>query len=583
MRTTSWVVAVLIFALVVAGALIYDRKPLRPDRVIKFKVMPPENTSFTDFDSIVVSPNVLFAFTATDASATRHLWIRELNGVASRRIEGTKGASFPFWSPGSSDIGFFADGKLWRIQTQSGAPRLICDAPSGRGGSWSRYDRIVFAPAINSPLREVSAAGGESAPLTHLDPSHRQLSHRWPSFLPDGKHFVYMVRAEHEASSGTYIAAADSAQGVRLLADPSNATYRHSPEALLFGRGGDLWSQAFDSANLKLVGQPSRVAEGVAATWHIEPLHANFSVSGNGVLAFLSGRATDTLTWFDRRGARLNSVTDPGSHLAPALSSSGELVVDRISSPAGRFDLWRTDLARGTSSPLTLDKLDDVAPVWSPDGSRIAFASNRLGAFNLYEKLSGGAGDERLLLKSARWKFPTDWSSDGQFLLYYEIDPERNRDVFALPLFGEKKPLALLHTDFNESNAVFSPDRKWFAYSSDESGTEEIYVQSFPPPAGSHRWMVSRGGGSHPKWPHDSKDLYYLAPDHQIMAVSLSTRHSFTSGLPRALFQTSMPHDFRIGFAVAKGGNRFLIPTMTSQQNSRAATVVVNWSRASTK
>ncbi len=580
-RLTPWIAASMFLTAAIVISVVHFRQRPKEDQQVKFTLLPPEGTKFAEFDTVAASPDGrLLAFTATNQSGENQLWVRPMDAVTSRRLDGTDGASFPFWSADTRSIGFFASGKLKKIDAYGGPPSPICDAPSGRGGSWNREGEIVFAPSPRSPLFRVSSAGGEPKPVTSLDRPRGETSHRWPRFLPDGRHFVYAVQSSKRENFQIYTGMADSGRVTLLLSGQSNAEYTSilGHGYLLFARGRTLMSQPFDANRLALGGEASPIAENITSPQYIEPMYAKFSVSDNGVLVYESVRSTDQLTWFDQNGKQLATIGEAGTHLIPSLSPDDkELTFDQIDSRTGTFDIWRFDNARGPMSHMTFDKHNEVDPVWSPDGSWIAFSSDRQGAFDLYEKSSQPGGNEKLLLKSGQWKFVTDWSPDGRSLLYYEINEDRNRDVWALSMGNAGKPVPLVHTEANEADAVFSPDGKWFAYSSDQSGKQEVYVQAFPPAAGGGTWLMSSGGGSHPKWPRDARQLFYLAPDHTIMAADVSLAGGFHAGVPRPLFHAEMVADFRSGFAVAANGRRFLIPVALSRTSSPTITVAVNW------
>lgn len=575
-----WIVSALLFISTATVSLVHLRERTRDDQLVKFSLSAPENNRFAEFDSLALSPDGrLIALTATSTSGETQLWVRPLNALTATRLEGTAGASFPFWSADSRTIAFFANRKLKRIDAVGGSPKTICDAPTGRGGSWSEHGIIVYAPTVSSPLFEVASDGGEPKPLMNLDASRGELSHRWPQFLPGGTHFLFMVNSAQQELSGIYIGALESRRATLLRKDGTNAAYvpaTHDIGHLLFVHGGTLNRQPFDANSLKLSGDPVALVEGVDASQHIEPLRASFSTSATGVLTYQAARGTDRLTWLDRNGIRLTTFGDPGTHLHPSLSpDETEVAVDQMDPRHGTFDIWRINRVQGRSSPLTFDSQNDTAPVWSPDGTRIAFSSKR--SLDLYEKASSGAGAEKLLYKSGQWKFATDWSPDGHFLLYYEFNAKlRNRDLWILPMVGNVGPTPLLATEFNELDGVFSPDGKAFAYSSDESGKPEVYVQPFPPAAGAGKWMISANGGSRPKWPR-GKELFYLAPDGTMMAVDITMGEGFRAGVPRPLFKSGIIHDFRVQFAVTANGRSFLIPVATSPMGSPDATVIVNW------
>lgn len=444
-RTLYWLAPAALLIAIAVFVVVHLRDRRKQDQLVKFALVPPGATRFGIFDTAAVSPDGhRIAFTATDDSGETQLWERPLDAVESHRLDGTEGAEFPFWSPDSRAIAFFANGKLKRIEADRGAPSTICDAPNGRGGSWNRAGTILFSPSPDSVLFQVPSAGGQARPVTDLDKSRGEFSHRWPSFLPDGRHFVYSIHNGQPEKSGVYAGVLDSKQRTLLVPGESNASYAGGQATgyLVFARGSTLFSQPLDPEGLTLSGEPQPIAEYVTHAHHIEPLYGKFSLSGNGVLLYESARATDELTWFDRTGKRLGTLGEAGVHLTPSLSpNEAEVAIEQIGPHKGTFSLFRT--AHGTVSRLTNDPHDEVAPVWSPDGNRIAFASGRGDSFDLYQKSSFGVGAEEVLLKSAQWKFPTDWSPDGRFLIYYEINPGRNRDLWVLPMAQGAKAVPL--------------------------------------------------------------------------------------------------------------------------------------------
>jgi Tol biopolymer transport system component len=432
---------------------------------------------------------------------------------------------------------------------------------------------IVFSASAFSPLSTVAAAGGETKALTSLDVSRQESNHRWPFFLPDGRHFLYSVQGSRPENSGIFLQGLDSKDRTRLLGDISNATYVDG--YLLFARSGTLMAQHFDAGKLQLGGEPLPIAEGVGVSAAFN--HAEYSVSESGLLVYGSTGIgfQSQLTWFDRAGRRLTTLGEQSNgQLRLRLSpDETQLALDRIDNPTGTWDVWIIDLARGIPSRFTFDPGYDWYPVWSPDGARIAFTSNRTGNYDLYVKASSGAGREELLLKTEHAKFPTDWSPDGRFLLYDQVDPKTTSDIWVLE-FPDKKPALFFHTEFNERDASFSPDGKWIAYTSDESVKEEIYVQPFPASGGKRQ--ISKGGGSRARWRRDGKELFYLAPDGKIMAVAVTTGATLQVGVPQPLFETHMSSLFA-RFAVTANGQRFLISVPVSEAVATPVTVVINW------
>src|SRR5581483_11933438 len=415
-----------------------------------------------------------------------------------------------------------------------------------------------------------------------------EVSHRWPYFLPDGRHFLYVIRTLKPADSGVYLGSITGEPGPLLLRTLSNAIYANDKPGsgyLLFVHDGTLVARPFDTRRLRITGAEFPIAESINVAFIMEPLRAEFSASDTGVLAYRTKRGADQLAWFDRKGARLETVSEPGIHLDVTLSPNDhEISFSRLEPHSGRYDIWRLDRASGVTSRVTYGPKDQVGPVWSPDSTRLSFASANLGfsfrnpdrSGEIYETASLG-GDPRLLLKSDNLKVP--WSSNGSFLLYHEIHSGKKIDTWALPIQNGGKPIDLLQGRPNQLFAVFSPDGKWVAYTSDESGKQEVYVRRFVPgDALSAKWMVSNGGGSHPEWPGDGQQIYYLAPDKRIMVVPVSTTEGrFRSGVSRTLFQSDIIDDFRARFAVTSDGQRFLIPIKANGAGSTFATIIVNW------
>jgi Tol biopolymer transport system component len=425
-------------------------------------------------------------------------------------------------------------------------------------------------------LSVVSAAGGEAKALTHLDASRLEYNHRWPSFLPDGRHFLYVVQSSRPENSGIFLQSLDSTNRIRLLADVSNPAYAGG--YLLFARGGTLMGQRFDVGKLRLTGEPFPITGRVGVSGLYA--HAEYSVSTNGLLVYNpSGVGSGVRwTWFDRRGQRLAEIGERGTQIRGQLSpDEKQVVIDRLDPQLGTYDLWLIDLARGTSSRFTFDPGTEFYPVWSPDGTRIAFASNRAGAFDIYAKASSGAGKEELLAKSDLTKYPTDWSRDGRFLLYTQNSPKTLNDIWVLSL-ADQKAAPFLQTEKSELDGVFSADGKWVAYtSSDESGKGEVYVKAFPASEG--QWQISKGGGSRPRWNRNGKELFYLATDGKIMAVEVKTGASVQAGIPQPLFETHVT-SVTAKFAVTDDGRRFLVPSPAAEVSSAPMTVVVNWTKS---
>jgi serine/threonine protein kinase/Tol biopolymer transport system component len=571
----AWVLAgglLLLAGVILPVAIVHLREPVRDDRPIQFEVLIPGQVGGAP---PAISPDGRrLAFVASAGGRTQ-LWLRRLDSTSAQPLAGTEGADYPFWSPDSRLIAFFSSGKLRKIDASGGPPETICDAPIGRGGAWSRDGVIVFAQSATGPLYRVAASGGTSTLATMLDTSGGEIYHRSPSFLPDGRHFVFMVQGS-ENSSGIHIGSLEEG-GHRLLVKTisSSGTYA-VPGYLLFMRDRTLVAQRFDTERLTLTGEIVPIAQPVGV---YNASAATFSVSDTGVLAYsagLGGIGSDRqLAWFDRNGKLLERIGSPMPIQDVALSPDGK----RAAVQWLANDIRVVDLARGgVPSRLTFNTSVEDFPVWSPDGKRILYNSTAGGGQNMYSKMSSGAGDETELLKSASVRRPTDWSR--RFILYEEDNQATQADLWYWPLSGDAKPTLLLRTPFAEQQARLSSDERWVAYVSDDTGTSEVSVQSFPPSGG--KWQVSTKGGVTPRWRRDGKELFYLSLDRKIMSVEVATSgDTFEYKTAKALFETTVDNANTTAsnrYDVSADGQRFLINA--SIENTDLAppiTIVVNW------
>ncbi len=575
--TLPWAVAALLLLVAAGVSLLHFREAPPPKRLLKLSLLPPEKSSIGG--PIALSPDgSRLAFPGTGPDGRSVLWVRPLDSLTARPLPGTEGAIFPFWSPDGRSLGFFTYGKLKRIDIAGGPPLTLCDVGGvGRGGAWNRHGVIIYAGSVATGIHRVADTGGAAEPVTTLDSARQEVFHRAPHFLPDGRQFLYLnIGAQGPA---IYAASLDSKSTKRILGVLSSAVYAPGESAgqghLLFAREGALMAQPFDVDRLELAGQPFPLAEGVS---YILTTGGNFAVSHNAVLAYGgSGSFNTQLTWFDRSGKPLGRAGPPGPYLDFDLSPDEKRVV--VSEARGLLDLWLLDLARGSSTRFTFDPGADQFPIWSPDGSRIVFSSIREGSNNLFWKVSSGAGRDELLLKTPQAKFTTDWSADGHYILYYAIDPKTKADLWVLPLTGDRKPLPFLQTEFNERQGRLSPDGRFMAYVSDESGRWEVYMQPFP--ATGAKWTISTGGGADPRWRRDGKELYYLTEDRKLMAVEVKTAAGFDHGIPKALFDTRFPGAIEIGHhhAASADGRRFLVQSASEDTGGSAITVEVNWNQ----
>jgi len=560
-------------ALAIAMTVSHFRPTQTERRAVRLLINPPEKSAFSSF---AISPDGLrLAFVATDVSGKSLLWVRPFESIAAQPLSGTEEATLPFWSPDSRFVGFFAGGKLKKVELSAGTVQTLCGATVPRGGTWNADGVILFAPTPNDPIYRVAAAGGDSISLTKLDPARQESSHRWPYFLPDGRHFLYSVNGGPQ-SQGIYVTSLDGKENRRLLNTPNSVVAYAAPGYIFFRRESTLMGQAFDADKLELSGEPFPIAEQIG--YDVASFQTFFSVSQTGVLVYSSGSYGNTQqTWIDRTGKEIGLLGGPGNFIRASVSPDGkQLAVDGVDLQGNR-DIWLIELASGKPTRFSFDPATDLFAVWSPDGSRIAFSSDREGPRHLYQKATTGAGKEEPLLKTDRNKFPTDWSADGRFILFTVSDPKTKLDVWVLPLFGDQKPFPFLETESNERNARFSPDGQWVAYSSDESGVNQIYVQSFPGLGG--KQQISSHGGYFLAWRRDGTELFYLSSEKKMMAVDVKeTGGTFKSGEPKALFDVHSP-SFNAAvaqFAVTADGQKFLV-AQSIAETSIPIVVVMNW------
>jgi Tol biopolymer transport system component len=588
----GWIAAtvLLLVAMLAALAIAYFQRAPVDVRAVRSFILPPEKSSFNFVEinagSLSISPDGRrLTFVASTAEGKNLLCVRSLDALVAQTLADTEGAYFPFWSPDSRFIGFFADRKLKKIDAAGGPPITLCDAPLGRGGTWNRDGVIVFAPDIAGALQQVSASGGASSAVTKLDDAGRVLSESWPYFLPDGQHFLYLRRGitGSESDTGIYVASLASKESKLLLHASSNVAYAQG--YLIFQREGTLMAQPFDAKRQEVTGDAFPIAEQIQD----EPYMARgvFAVSENGVLAYQTGsvRSESQLAWFDRNGKQISVLGDLANYRNVQLSSDGKrAMVDVFDRQNGNQDIWVYDVARGLRTRVTYDPADDGTPVWSPDGSRIAFSSNRRGHADLYQKSASGTGSEELLLESNVSKYASSWSSDGQFLLYHTLDPKSKRDLWILPLSGDRKPFPFLQTEFDERQGRFSPDGRWIAYASDESRRQEIYVAPFPGPGGKRQ--ISTSGGQIPKWRGDGKEIFFLSPDDKLMAAEVNgASGTLEIGAVRVLFEVHTLYPSKWNqrvqihyvYDVTADGQRFLVNIPVEQKASAPITLVLNW------
>ena len=577
-----WMVATAVAAAVAAAlsvpALRYLRAappPAPPE--MRVEIATPATEAPLDF---ALSPDGRALVFVAAGDGPSRLWVRPLDQAEARPLAGTEGARGPFWSPDSRVVGFLANGMLQRLDLAGGAPQGLAATAAGVtiAGSWNAEGTILFAPRALGPLARVAAGGGTPVAVTQLDAPH-QVAHRAPQFLPDGRQFLFYVSGT-PAAAGIYLGALDGTPPTRLTTADSGGAFL-PPDQVVFVQQGTLVARRLDLVRRVLTGDPVRLADrlGVSSLGH-----RGFDVAGAGLVAYRAGGSgARQLTWVDRTGKVVGVAGAPdGQDLGyPELSPDGRRVAMQRTVQGNR-DVWLGDLLRGGLTRLTFDAASEHTPIWAPDATRIAFAaSNRSGVLDLYLKPSNGAGAEARVLASPHPKLPQAWSRDGRWLLYHELHPTTGRDLWALDLtVATGTPRVVAHTPADETLAQFSPDGRWVAYQTNESGRSEVVVQPFPD--GSGRWQVSTAGGVAPRWRADGTELYFLAPDATLMAAPVTaTGATFAAGPPVALFPTRIVEGGTIAtgrpqYAVATDG-RFLINQPAADAAAPPITLLLNW------
>ena len=562
----AWVVLLAVAAVLIVvlamPALRYLRATSPPEMRVQI------NTPCTQAPlQFALSPDGTQLVFVASGDGPQRLWLRPLSKTDAQPLSGTEGAEYPFWSPDNRSIGFFASGKLYRIDIGGGPPQALANAFAGRGGAWNTDGTILFAPGTNSPLSRVTASGGDAVLVTKVDVP-RQFGHRFPQFLPDGRHFLFF--AQGTSGYGIFLGSLDGGEPKLLTAQTDTGGAYLKPNLVVFVRGGALLAQRLDARRGELTGDPVTVADPVGADFN----QNGFSVSADGHMAYRIGGTQ--LAWFDRTGNGAGVAGQPEASFGyPELSPDGRRVaVQRW--VQGNLDVRLMDLNRGGLSRLTFDPAGDWLPVWSADGTRIAFGRDGV---SLYLKPSSGAGSEELLLQGSNPVNLQDWSKDGRFLLYYELAPKTARDLWALEMIGtERKRRVVANTMFDEHSGQFSPDSRWVAYVTNESGRFEIVVQPFPEATG--KWQVSTNGGLQPRWRADGKELYFIAPDGRLMAVPVTVRGStLEAGKSAALFPTRIvagTNPFKPQYAVSREG-KFLINVPALESAASPITLILNW------
>jgi Tol biopolymer transport system component len=577
-RQHLWIAAATVLALLaiggIASAVFYSRKADHLRRVVWAQIGPPDHYSFGQAAAInhnVISPDGRMIAFIAQGEGKQLLWVRRLNDARATPLSGTDGAYYPFWSPDSRFIGFFANGKMKKVDANGGVVQNICDAPFGRGGTWNREGVILFAPGIHDVIYRVSDGGGQAKPVTKINTPGVFAGGRWPYFLPDGRHFLYVAHEGNEQKAKVMAASLDSSDTHVVLDESTNVEYANGN--LFFVKDGNLVAQSFDLRGQRLKENPVPVASGVE--YFLPKSLGNFSVSENGPLVYRAAyQSPSKFAWLDRSGKQLGSVGELGVYFVGRLSPDGHTVAISRPDPVDKttVDLWLMDTARGTLSRFTFHPLAFYSAAWSPDGRQLAIGG---ASMKVQVTAANGSGNTRTMTSTELGGTVADWSPNGETLLLNLQNSDTGWDISTLAASGGE-PALFIHSPFDELTPRFSPDGHWLAYMSNESGRQEVYVVPFPGPGG--RWQVSTGasypGGSASSlaWSRDSKELYYRATDGTLMATDVHVHsNDFHAEPPRQILATS------IEWIDTAPDGRILVRLPAEQEIAPPMTVVLNW------
>jgi serine/threonine protein kinase len=577
-RAWPWVAATAL-ALIAASTVYILRSPSPPQTIVS-EISAPQNTSFVLRGNFagppVLSPDgQRLAFVAAGSDKQQRLWIRQLSAATAQPLEGTEGATFPFWSPDSRSLGFFANGNLNCIDAAGGPAIAIAEAPQGRGGTWGPDATILYAPGFTNPLYRVAASGGTPQQVTKLNSVRLETTHRWPQFLPDGTHFLFFARGSMQQSNATYAASVNGGEPKLLVRGETSAVYA-PPGYLLFIREGTLMAQRFDADNMTLIGDAVPLAKNIEV--NLPVWRGAFTVSENGLLVYHAESATQDmrLLWFDRTGKQIRETGAPGDYGTVSLSPDGRRLAVTEGINTGNLSIWVYDLLRGIPTRLTFSAGTNGQPRWSPDGKTIAFVSSQTGQFHLYEKPADGTGTASPLVEDDAQESHPSFSTDGQYVTFERQAASRHQEIWSLPLFGERKAFPVIQNQqFDVFQPVLSPDGKWLAYMSPESGRPEVYVVPFV--KGGGKWLVSTAGGHFPLWRHDGRELFYLSLDNKIISAEIATQGtSLVTGKVTPLFQANPVSTNGWPYDVSSDGKKFVV-TQADEKTAETLMLVVNW------
>jgi serine/threonine protein kinase len=576
-------VAMLTLAALAPGWLTHVREV--PRGISRLSINPPPTATFSAPPASVVSAQLAMSpdgrsvvFVAEIPGGRPGLWVRPIDSLQVRLLPGTEDAIYPFWSPDGRSLGFFSRGKLKTTELAGGLPTTLTDAPlDSRGGTWNREGTILFAPNATDVIYRISASGGPVTAVTQFDTARAENSHRFPSFLPDGRHFIYAVRSQQSEHWGLSIASLDSPVGKALVTGTDWGGQVVPPGYLLYLRGPSLVAQAIDLDSHRLNGEPVALADNVGRT---TTAYASFSSSSTGDLIYASRAILGgQLRWFNRRGDAGESVGGVADQLDFELSPDDRsLAVSRLDEQPNTADVWVVDLVRRIWSRATTDRANDASPLWSPDGTRIAFRSNRRGNSDIFHKRSSGSAAEQVWFSIRANLITTDWSADDRHIVFTNVSSQGGFSVWTVATAPQSIPTLAVQSSLNALHGKLSPDGRWLAYASDESGQWEVYVRRFPD--SEDRRQISANGGSEPRWRRDGRELFFLSSDMTIMSAAIPGGDAFAAEAPTPLFQTRVPltgNPYRVNYAVSRDGQRILVNVAEGEGLSAPLTVLSNW------
>jgi eukaryotic-like serine/threonine-protein kinase len=563
-----WMTAAAVLVLIVAASQFFPGSRREPSDFhgtpVRFTLTLPDETEIADGAQFAVSADgTQLVVAARQAGGPQRLWLRRLQSTEWRELSRTDGATFPFWSPDSRHVGFFTDRRLMRIDVANGLTQTLCDVRSGQGGTWSNQGIIVFAD--DRGLSRVPDSGGAPVAVTKVDSSDSQRAHLWPHFLPDGHHFVFLIQKANDEAA-THLGQVDAAGSVAIADGRGPSAF--VADLLLFPRGATLATQRFDQTTgvigeVETLGGVEEIAGSITAG-------SAFSASRTVLVYRREEERRRQLTWFGREGRHFGVVGEPAEYTGFALSPDGRRLAFARRGDEDASSVWLMDLAFDRLSRLTTERRRDAFPLWSPDGSRIAFSSRGSDGESLHAIVADTGEMDEVLFRSPESKHLTDWSLDNRFLIYAARSPKTGMDLWMLPTMGDRKPQPFHQTPANESQGRSSPDGRWIAYVSDQSGSEEVYVRAFPPSEG--RWQISTAGGTRPRWRSDGRELFFLSTDGQLMAVDVASGPTPRYEAPRRILDVRGADDFAVSRDL-----RFLVPLPVNERRDRELHVVLNW------